>query len=178
MSSERSKSDRQKALLRRDRARALARSQQRFKIGIYQASLFTAAAVALAMLLQLFVLPAPATPPTGPLNQPLLRHYALILALIPTGFLGAASAFRFMAPSRVPATRHLLLLGAVFAMLSYLSFMLAVDFAGVVGGLLWLFALAVGCARAAQLLPAVGVRPRRHKRRGRLFRRRSAKPVA
>lgn len=105
------------------------------------------------MLLQLLGISAPATPPSGPLQQPILTHYALILAIIPSGFLGSTFAFRFLSRAPGIATSRLLLLGALFAVVSYASFIAALSIIGGIGGLVWLWLLAVGIAFAGSAWP-------------------------
>ena len=145
-----------KRLLRRRRGKALEQSYERLKAAMYTAALFTTGAVTVMMALQLLGLPSPSPPATGPLQQPILRHYALLVALIPAGFLGATFSFRFLAHPPVNAASRLLLLGGLFAVACYFSFTAVIAFLGVLGGIGWVSLLAVGLSFAAALLPSPG----------------------
>ena len=132
------------------------RSYQRLKRAILHAALLSAGAVALNMALQLMPWPAPASPGAGPFAKPILRHYALVIPVLMTSFFGAAFAFRFLAPVAAMAAWRLLLLGALFGLAAYLSFFPAVDFAGALGGVVWLLLLATGITYAGTLLSQRG----------------------
>ena len=146
----------EKRLLRRRRAQALERSYQLLKRAILHATLVSAGAVALSMLLQLLTWPAPASPASGSLAKPILRHYALLIPVLMTSFFGAAFAFRFLAPVFAVALWRLLVLGALFGLAAHLSFFPAVDFAGAVGGIVWLLLLAMSITYAGILLSQRG----------------------
>ena len=136
----------EKRLVRKERAKAVERSYQRLRLAMSGAAVFTSAAVAAILPLQVFGLPAPVTPSSGPLQQPLLMHYALVLALIPTGFLGATFAFRCLSRPAVIATSRLLLLGALFAVASHTMFIPAATLMGILGAVTSLAVLAISIA--------------------------------
>ena len=95
--------------------------------------------MAVIMALQLFDSTIPASTSSGPLQQPILRHYAFVLPVIGAGYFGAVFVFLFLSHPPTLPTRRLLVLGALFAFVAYVSFFPAMSFAGVLGGIVWLF---------------------------------------
>ena len=148
----------EKRLLRKRRAIVLEARYQRLRTAIRRGALFAAGAVAVILPLQLLDLPVPAGAPPGALQQPILRHYALVLALLPTGYFAAVFVFRFLAHRPMMSAIRLLSLGAVFAVASYLSYIAALSFAGLLGGIVWLTVLALVIAFAGDRLPHRGMR--------------------
>ena len=148
----RSKRSVEKRLLRRNRARMLEQSHQRLKRAINGAALFTAAAFTVVSLFQLVGMPAPGTPSSGPLAEGLPRHYTFVFGVIPAAFFGSTFAFRFLAGSTSIGTKLLLMLGVVMGIASYVSFMPAFNFVGVLGVALWLCLIAVGITYAGMLV--------------------------
>lgn len=148
----------EKRLLRKRRAAALEGRYQRLRTAMHRGALFTAGAVAIIMPLQLFDLPMPRGVPSGALQQPIVRHYALVLTLIPTGYFAAVFVFRFLVHRSAMSAMRLLSLGAIFAVASYLSFMTALSFAGLLGGIVWLTVLALAIGFAGGRLAHRGMR--------------------
>ena len=107
------------------------------------ASLFTGAAVAAMLPLELLGLPVPGQPSASSLQQPILMHYAQVLSLIPTGFLGATFAFSSLSRTARMGTARLLVLGALFAVSSHAMFMPVMNLLGVLGAVASLAALAI-----------------------------------
>ena len=140
----------QRRAIRRRHAIALERSYQKLRSAIYSAAVFTGIALAVLLPLQLLDLPVLQSPPAGALQQPVLRHHAVLLAVIPSGYFGAVFAFRFLCSEARISSRRLLLTAALFAVATQLSFLPLLTFGGLIAAITWLFllALVVVCAGA------------------------------
>ena len=154
----RSKRPADKRLHRRRRAAALEARYQRLRLSIYRAALFSAGTVGMVMILQLLDFHSPGSGASDPAESPLLRHYALLIALIASSYGGAVVMFRYAINPRTARVAQLLPLGAAFAIAGFASFPSVSALTGMIGGLVWLTLLAIGTVFAGARLSRASVR--------------------